>query len=222
MCDNGIRADRVNLKLLERMREVGFRMLGFGIESGSQKVLNNIRKKEKIEEMKRAVRDACSLGYKVELFFLIGSPGETWDDFMESVKFATEFPVSIVSFYQLLPYPGTELFDYVSKKGRFVAKPEQYLNDGSQRRNTPFFETPELSFSQRKRAYAFALNAVRRSPAIRGARKRQYEENVKKKLTNLGVKGRLKEIASAVYCNDFLHERVFNNKLIARIKRGWR
>ena len=149
MCDNGVRADRVNHRLLKRMKEVGFRMLGFGIESASQKVLNNIKKSEKIEDMRRAVDTACKLGYKVELFFLIGSPGETWDDFTESVKFATEFPISIASFYQLLPYPGTELFDYVSKNHYLITTPDRYLNTGSQRKNTPFFRTPDFTYADR-------------------------------------------------------------------------
>ncbi|MCQ9207440.1 MAG: B12-binding domain-containing radical SAM protein [Omnitrophica bacterium] len=220
MCDNGIRADKVDTELLRRMREVGFRMLGFGIESGSQKVLNNIKKNEKVEEMKQAVGIACELGYEVELFFLIGSPGETWDDFLESVKFATEFPVSIVSFYQLLPYPATELFDYVSKNGRFAAAPEVYLNNGSQRKNTPFFETPELSFKERKKAFRFALNAVRNSPVITSARKRRRKNNIAGKLTSFGIEGRARDVVCAIYCNNFLHERVFTSRLAARLKKA--
>ncbi|MFH1791209.1 MAG: radical SAM protein [Candidatus Omnitrophota bacterium] len=219
MCDNGVRADRVDEKMLIRMREAGFRMLGFGIESGSQKILDNIKKRTRVEDMKKAVAAACRLGYKVELFFLIGSPGETWDDFMESVKFATEFPISVASFYQLLPYPSTELFDYVSGHGRFLSGPEKYLNRGSQRRNTPFFETPEFTRGQRKKAFTFALEAVRKSPVLRAARVKAHESNLRAKLARAGIKGRLQDAITGVYCNEFLHDHIFNNPVTAGVKK---
>jgi len=218
MCDNGIRADRVNFKLLERMKRAGFKMLGFGIESGSQKVLDNIKKNSKVEDMKKAVSYACRLGYRVELFFLIGSPGETWDDFMQSVRFATEFPVAAASFYQLLPYPGTELFDYTLKKGYLLEKPEIYLNKGSQRRNTPFFQTPELGYRDRKRAYRTALKALKKSPVLKCANRKFYEENIKKKLAETGIEGKLQKVICGIYCNSFLHEYVFNSRPAAAIK----
>jgi len=219
MCDNGIRADRVSEPLLVRMKEVGFRMLGFGIESGSQKILDNIKKGEKLEDMKKTVSAACRLGYKVELFFLIGSPGETWSDFMESVGFATEFPISVASFYQLLPYPGTELFDYVSKSARFCAKPQVYLNNGSQRKNSPFFETPELKYRERKKAFKVAARAVRKSPLLRKARRKSHEDNLRKKLLSLGISGRAQDALCNIYCNDFLHDNIFNNRFVVKIKK---
>lgn len=219
MCDNGVRADKVNLKLLTRMKEVGFKMLGFGIESGSQKVLNNIKKRTKLEDMKKAVDLACQLGYKVELFFLIGSPGETWNDFMESVKLATTFPISIASFYQLLPYPGTELFDYVSGKGYLLSGPETYLNRGSQRKNTPFFQTPELSYKERRKAYKVAIKAVKGSPVLKKAKRKFYESNVRTKLSSLGIRGALQEVVCHIYCNEFLHDHIFNSRFILGVKK---
>lgn len=220
MCDNGIRADKVNENLLQRMWRSGFRMLGFGIESGSQKVLDAVRKSEKVEDMKRAVKTACEFGYKVELFFLIGSPSETWDDFMESVKFATEFPVSIVNFYQLLPYPGTELFEYVRRNGRFLREPEVYLNDGSQRKNTPFFETKEMPYALRKKAYDLAYKAVKESPVIKAARRRNYEDNIRSVLSEKGVKGKVQDIITGIYCNGFMHDKIFNNAFCGKLKKA--
>ena len=87
-CAGGIRADTVDHKLLARMKEVGFYYNAFGVEGGNDKVLKSIKKGEKMEQIRSAIKDACDLGYEVMLFFLVGSPGETWKDIEDSVAVA--------------------------------------------------------------------------------------------------------------------------------------
>ncbi|OGW54874.1 MAG: hypothetical protein A2Z60_01940, partial [Nitrospirae bacterium RIFCSPLOWO2_02_42_7] len=159
-CGNGIRADKVNGKLLERMKDAGFYCLAFGVESASNKVLMNIKKGETIERIEEAVREACRLGFWVELFFLIGSPGETWSDIQESVRFALKFPIYDAQFYNLIPFPSTELYNWIEKESRFIISPEVYLDGIMHHINKPLFSTPELTLQERKSAFQYAKRMI--------------------------------------------------------------
>ncbi|HEB12838.1 MAG TPA: radical SAM protein [Actinobacteria bacterium] len=161
-CGNGIRADRVDKPMLERMRQVGFTYIAFGVEAGNDRMLAELKKGEKLETIERSIKDACDLGYDVTLFFLLGSPNETWADIQDSLDLAARYPVMDVRFYNLIPYPRTELFDWVSEHNYFVRQPEDYLNDSSVFINKPIFATPELSVEDRVKALEQADRVERR------------------------------------------------------------
>ena len=188
-CGNGIRADRVDRELLGKMREAGFRFISFGVEAGNNKVLGIIQKGETIEQIRQAISDACDLGFEVTLFFIVGSPGETREDVEDSIRLAKEFPVFDAKFYNLIPFPATELFDWVEQRGLFLADPSEYLNSASHWENTPAFETPELPEKDRQTALAAALDA-RREVRIRA---------ITRKLRKLGP---LAKLVARIYVMD--------------------
>jgi len=150
---NGIRADKASYELLKRMREAGFDMLSFGVEAGNDRILNNIKKGTNIKSMERAVKDACDLGYDVFLYFIIGSPGETWNDFQESLNFARRYPAAEARFYTLIPFPHTELFKWAEKNNYLIRQPEEYLNTADHFVNKPCLSTPEMSAEERVKAF---------------------------------------------------------------------
>lgn len=178
-CPNGIRADRCDREMLQRMREVGFRYIAFGAESGSERILRRINKGERLEDIRRSTQLACDLGFDVGLFFIVGAPGETWDDLEASVQLALEFPVADAKFFSLIPLPGTELFRWVHEHGYFVTPPEEYLNDPAHWQNDarwdrrPVFATPELPLDRRVEALTYVAEVQKtirtRSEARRAA-----------------------------------------------------
>ncbi|MBI4698940.1 MAG: radical SAM protein [Nitrospirae bacterium] len=180
-CPNGIRADRVDRQLLERMREIGFRHLAFGVEGGNNKVLKNIKKGESIEDIEEGIKNASELGYDMELFFLIGSPGEDEKDIEDSFRLAAKYPLRDVRFYNLIPFPNTELYDWIEENNYFVVNKEDYLNGNLMWVNEPIFQTPELSLHQRKKIYK---RGIRLGNRLR--RKYMYEYYVKS-FRKLGV-----------------------------------
>ncbi len=216
MCDNGVRADKLSYNLLKRMREVGFKMIGLGVEAGSDRILKNIKKNETIKDIENAIKIACDLGYMVEIYFLIGSPGETWDDFQDSIRLAVRYPVMLVRFYHILPYPNTELYEFVKKNNYLVRSPEEYLNDGSQRRNTPFFATPEFPFELRKKAFVYAYKIV--IPHIRKAQKEYSMRNSFRKLTLLGLDPLIAKSLAYIYSTELVREGIFKNPVFAAIR----
>jgi len=162
---NGARADKMSRDLLIRMKKVGFRHIAFGVEAGNNKVLANIKKGETIERIEETIKDACELDYAVKLFFLIGSPGENEQDIEDSFRLATKYPIKDVRFYNLIPFPHTELYKWIEKNNYFIQSPKEYLNGNMLWVNKPVFFTPELSMKYRKRAYKRGLklgNRLRR------------------------------------------------------------
>lgn len=107
---------RVNLitekdyELLLRLKKTGLVRICFGIESASQKILDNIGKiyvtPSKIRNALRIVRRA---GLKATGNFIIGSPGETPDTIAETVNFCKENLLK-TTFYVLQPFPGTAFY----------------------------------------------------------------------------------------------------------------
>ncbi len=188
---NGVRADRVNRELLQKMKDAGFRKIAFGVEGGNDRVLRLLRKGERMETIERAIRDACDVGLDVILFFLIGTPGETMADVEDSFRLALRHPVAGANFYNLIPFPRTELFEQVSQKGWLLRDPREYLNAASQFANEPCFSTPELSAGERKQAFRLAGRVSRQ---VRGA----WAERKFKKL------GPLAGIIRLMYTNDRL------------------
>lgn len=152
LCGNGVRADKVNKDLLLRMKEVGFCSLGIGVEGGNDRILKNIKKGETLATIERAIKDACDLGYEVTLHFVIGTPGETWKDIEDTFALARKYPVRNAYFNNLLPYPGTEIYEWVASRKYFLTDPAEYLDSVSTWTDVPVFETPEFPKEERVRA----------------------------------------------------------------------
>lgn len=150
-CSNGLRADKLDKRLLRRMKEVGFKYIAIGADGGNNHVLKMIKKGETIEQIESVIKDACDIGIEVKLLCIIGHPGETIDDIEESLALAKKYPITRAHFYNPIPYPGTEFYRIISEKDYFIMKPEQYLNEVSDLSSTPVFATPELSLETRIR-----------------------------------------------------------------------
>jgi hypothetical protein len=150
-CANGIRADRVDRDLLTRMKEVGVIEVGFGADGGNNRVLLDIvHKGETIETIEQAIQDAIDVGLKVRLFIIVGHPGETLSDIEDSFALAQRYPLIRLHLNSPIPYPGTELFEWVRSHDCFLMPPEEYLNNLTDSDNEPVFETPELSADVRR------------------------------------------------------------------------
>jgi len=120
------RVDTVNKRLLAAMREAGCYGILFGVESGVQKNLDVLRKGQTLDQIRRAVRDAKAAGLKVNTPFIFGVPTETFDEGLETIKFAIELNGDIANFHTLAPYPGTELYDHVDRYGTMSESVEDY------------------------------------------------------------------------------------------------
>lgn len=164
--NNGVRVDRVTSHLLKKMEEAGCVLIAFGIESGNEEVLRRIRKSTPLQQIRQVVEMADEVGIEKKIgYFIVGPPGETYDKFMDSVRLAQSLPLDEVNFYNLVPYPGTELFQWVKENGHLLCPEEVYLNQISYWQGSPIFETEEFPARERKRALKIGHSLERKSMA---------------------------------------------------------
>lgn len=111
------RVDMISKELMQTMRKAGCAMIYFGVESGSQRVLNLMKKGIKIEQAVRAVEWAKDVGIEAATTFIIGMLGETKDEIKRTIRFAQKLNPDYAQFSVATPFPGTELFAEARKRG---------------------------------------------------------------------------------------------------------
>lgn len=123
------RADAVNDEIFKILRKAGFRIVNFGIETASERLMVLLNKKETVRENIEAVKLAKKHGFGVSGTFIFGLPTETRQERWQSYKLAKELDLDYVRFNNATPYPGTQLYEMAKKEGRlFVQKDWSNLN----------------------------------------------------------------------------------------------
>jgi anaerobic magnesium-protoporphyrin IX monomethyl ester cyclase len=112
------RVDSVCMKLFPAMARAHCRTLMFGIESGSQKVLDRLKKEQTLQQIETAVGNAKRAGIEiVHGFFVVGCPDETEQDMRETFRFASKIPIDTFGFNRLCVYRGTPLWHEYLQRG---------------------------------------------------------------------------------------------------------
>lgn len=107
-------------ELLELMKRSGCTQITISVESGSKRVLKEIIKKPlKLEIIPRVVKKCKEVGIDIGGNFVIGFPGETWEEIRESFRFAEYCDFDLVHFHIATPLPKTDLYD-IAKKGKLL------------------------------------------------------------------------------------------------------
>jgi radical SAM superfamily enzyme YgiQ (UPF0313 family) len=128
-------AGRVNLmteELISTMADAGCVLIGYGIESGSQRMLDFIKKQVTVEQAKDAIRlTKRYLGW-ADCSFMIGYPEETMETIQETIDFCKELDLTPEVIFFLTPYPGTELYSMALQQGKIKDEEEYLLSLGEQ------------------------------------------------------------------------------------------
>lgn len=104
---------RVNLAdhdLYKKMKTAGCSILGFGIESGNQEILDAVSKGFKLLDAVHAIDAARKADIRTNAFFIFGHPNETPATVRDTINFACKLNPKTVSFGMMIPYPGTKIF----------------------------------------------------------------------------------------------------------------
>jgi hopanoid biosynthesis associated radical SAM protein HpnJ len=102
---------------LKVLRDNGLRLLLVGYESGSQQILNNIRKGTRIDAARRFTEDCHRLGITIHGTFIVGLPGENRETLENTIRFAREINPHTIQVSLAAPYPGTELYRQALSEG---------------------------------------------------------------------------------------------------------
>jgi len=134
------RVDQVSREILIKMKEAGCQLIGFGVESGSQKILDAMRKGTTVEENEKAIKLAKEVGLPVAASFMLGYPGETYETVKQTFEFIHKAKPDIVYLCLATPFPGTDFYNLVKEKGWKLS--EDWVKYDVV---TPVFENPAIT-----------------------------------------------------------------------------
>jgi radical SAM superfamily enzyme YgiQ (UPF0313 family) len=102
---------------LRVLRDNGLRLLLVGYESGSQEILNRVKKGIRLDVARQFTRNAKALGIKIHGTFIMGLPGETRETIEETIRFARDIDPDSLQVSLAAPYPGTALYREALEQG---------------------------------------------------------------------------------------------------------
>lgn len=122
---------RVNLDLetMKAMKAAGCHLIIPGIESGSQVILNNIKKGTNLNLIHEYVKNAKVAGLQIHACYMVGNKGETKETMKETLRLALELNTDTAQFYPLLPFPGTEAYYWAKSNGYIHGNYTDYVKE---------------------------------------------------------------------------------------------
>jgi len=112
--------------LLRHMAESGCIHISYGIESGSQKMLDWMEKKITVERAKESVMLTERYIKNPSYTFMVGYPGESVETLSETIQFCNDTHIKAEAVFFLTPYPGTSVYTWALKKG-YITDEGAYL-----------------------------------------------------------------------------------------------
>ena len=158
------RVTHVDKALFDQMHRAGCKRIFFGIESGDENVLKEMKKGITPDQARAAVEACVAAGIKAAGFFMVGYLGETTDSLIRSINFSSSLPLDYVSYTIAYPLPGTGFYERVRER-------RQHGEWHKVRHNRLLFNTDfsehKLRAAILKGAIQHRLNKMHMKPAAR-------------------------------------------------------
>lgn len=174
------RAGELDEEMLAAMKRSGCLKIAVGAESGSQRVLDSIRKGVTVAQIKESFRLIKKHGILAQAFFMLGHPEETPADLAATARLIHELEPDLVSLAVSVPLPGTENYLKMKAEGFLPAGLSWRAYDffgGSIPWRTKYFTGEELAAARNRiaRGYYFSPRYIfRRLCSVRGAADLSY------------------------------------------------
>lgn len=114
------RVDMVNMEILTLAKSLGCWQILYGLETGSQMILDFYSKKITIHKIKKTINDTRKAGLKSKAFLMMGNPLETIESLEATIELVTSIPLDDISITFFTPYPGSPIYNMgVEQYGHF-------------------------------------------------------------------------------------------------------
>ena len=136
------RVNLVDIELLKAMKKAGCWQIHYGIESGSQRLLNLVKKGITLDQCRDAIKWSKKAKIQTRAYFMLGLPTETKEESMVTIEFAKKLNPDYAKFSLTTPYPGTEMYEILKDEigdiswdkyrsmGGFVGEERPYVSKG--------------------------------------------------------------------------------------------
>jgi|YNPNPStandDraft_1061719.scaffolds.fasta_scaffold05776_2 anaerobic magnesium-protoporphyrin IX monomethyl ester cyclase len=152
---HGMKVNHTDPELFQLMKQAGCKRVGFGVESGDPYILRNvIRKAQTLEQVRNAFRWAREAGLQTMGFFIFGMPYETEETMEKTIRLALELDPDLANFMLATPYPGTEMYELITRHGNIFAHEwhDYAIHSDHARFTMPGYD-PDLVVRKWKEAY---------------------------------------------------------------------
>jgi radical SAM superfamily enzyme YgiQ (UPF0313 family) len=129
------------------LKEAGCQEIAFGIESGSQYILDRINKRTTVQQNIDTILTAKKAGLLTKAYLVVGFPGETQETIDDTKRFMDEANPDKFTLFQFVPLPGCDVYKYPEKYGVTEMNKDwdQFFNIAGQYEGGSSFRTSELS-----------------------------------------------------------------------------
>ena len=138
------RVDRISKEDLQILKDANCQLIHFGVESGSQKMLNLMKKGTTVEQNAQAIKWAKDASISVAISVVVGYPGETPELLQETLDFMYKTRPDYVYMCVAIPYPGTEMYDYLKELGWEVSTEWNHYDEQSQVFKNPLLQPQKI------------------------------------------------------------------------------
>jgi len=152
------RVDIVDEELLRVMKKAGCWMIGYGIETGTQRVLDLMKKNIKIEDIEKAVALTKKVGIEVTGHVIVGYPGETRDDILSTMKLLKKVDPDYIQVYCSVPFPGSDLYEMAKKSGWITSTDWSMYEQNFSVLKTPYLSPQDVMTLREQVIKSFYLN----------------------------------------------------------------
>ena len=133
----------IDLETMKAMKKAGCHLIIPGFESYNEQILKNIKKGSTLKLIDEYVANAKKAKLMIHACYMVGNQGETKETMETTLKAALRFKTDTAQFFPLIPYPGTEAYDWAKSNGYISGNYVDYLQeDGTL---NCILNTPELS-----------------------------------------------------------------------------
>ncbi len=113
------RVDIVNLEVLKLAKSLGCWQILYGVETGSQEILDFYQKKITISKIENAIKLTKEAGLKSKGFIMLGNPLENIETMSQTLRLVLKIPINDISITFFTPYPGAPIYNDIEKYGQF-------------------------------------------------------------------------------------------------------
>lgn len=126
------RVDTVDEAMLRRMKLAGCWQISYGVETGSQRLLDFIKKGITLQQVRETFRATKKVGINIRAFFMLGIPTETREESNATINLARKLKANWSQFTVCVPFPGTTLWEWCSdhEPGRLSQSWTDYKTHG--------------------------------------------------------------------------------------------
>ncbi|MEE3421228.1 MAG: radical SAM protein [Succinimonas sp.] len=115
-----LRVNNVDDSILNLMKKSGCEKICLGVESGSQKILDDANKRISIDQIKHSISAIKKSGIRVKTFWILGLPG-SYTEQLKSLDLMLETKPNEISIHLLIPFPGTDYYENSEKYGIHIS-----------------------------------------------------------------------------------------------------